>query len=223
MSSPDVLFPSKPSPQLRIYAWSPKYPPAGYEGLIKIGQTTKQNVNDRIRESQGQMQQAYTLHIDEPAERNDGSIIRDTDVIRRLVAKGFENPHFGSAREWVRTTPEAVLSAITELRSGKALSHHRYQSFAMRPEQEAAVRKTLTYYRSIWEEDPTATPRFLWNAKMRFGKHLRLTSSLSACAQSGFLSQHSNQPCRMLGRRISNPTLILKDGSIAMRRRHEAS
>ena len=170
MSSPDVLFPSKPSPQLRIYAWSPKYPPAGYEGLIKIGQTTKQNVNDRIRESQGQMQQAYTLHIDEPAERNDGSIIRDTDVIRRLVAKGFENPHFGSAREWVRTTPEAVLSAITELRSGKALSHHRYQSFAMRPEQEAAVRKTLTYYRSIWEEDPTATPRFLWNAKMRFGK-----------------------------------------------------
>src|SRR5690606_6775159 len=28
----------------------------------------------------------------------------------------------------------------------------------------------LAYYRSIWDEDPAAVPRFLWNAKMRFGK-----------------------------------------------------
>src|SRR4029077_1755272 len=27
-----------------------------------------------------------------------------------------------------------------------------------------------TYYESIWDEDKDAVPRFLWNAKMRFGK-----------------------------------------------------
>ncbi len=40
----------------------------------------------------------------------------------------------------------------------------------MRPEQARAVEQTLSYFDSIWEEDPRAVPRFLWNAKMRFGK-----------------------------------------------------
>ena len=98
----EELLPSKPSARLRIYAWSPKNPPAGYEGLIKVGQTTKEDVRERIRESQGQMQQEFTLHADIIAEREDGSIFRDKDVIQRLKAKGFANPHFGSATEWVR-------------------------------------------------------------------------------------------------------------------------
>jgi hypothetical protein len=40
----------------------------------------------------------------------------------------------------------------------------------MRREQEEAVEQTLAYYRSRWAEDAKAVPRFLWNAKMRFGK-----------------------------------------------------
>lgn len=164
------LFPVKESSRLRIYAWTPKRPPADYEGLIKIGQTTKENVNERIRESQGQMQQDYTLHADVIAEREDGSIFHDTDVIARLVAKGFENPHLGSSREWVRCKPADVLTAIAELRAGEAYTGQRYQNFAMRPEQESAVAQTLAYYQSIWAENPQAAPRFLWNAKMRFGK-----------------------------------------------------
>lgn len=58
----ELLLP-KPSPRLRIYAWTPTNPPTGYEGLIKVGQTTKEDVNERIRQSQGQMQQEYTLHV----------------------------------------------------------------------------------------------------------------------------------------------------------------
>ena len=38
------------------------------------------------------MQQAYTLHVDEPAERSDGTFFRDSDVRQRLIAKGFDNP-----------------------------------------------------------------------------------------------------------------------------------
>ena len=166
----EELLPTKPSARLRIYAWSPKNPPVDYEGLIKVGQTTKENVNDRIRESQGQMQQDYTLHVDVIAERKDGTTFRDTDVIQRLIAKGFENPHIGSASEWVRCTRDDVLTAIAELRRGESYTGKRYETFAMRPEQERAVDKTWAYYQSIWEEDETAVPRFLWNAKMRFGK-----------------------------------------------------
>ena len=166
----DELLPAKSSARLRIYAWSPKNPPAGYEGLIKVGQTTKEDVNDRIRQSQGQMQQEYVLHVHEVAERHDGSAFRDTDVIQRLKAKGFENPHFGSATEWVRCKPTDVLTAITELRKGVEYTGERYQTFTMRPEQARAVEQTIGYYRSIWDENPRAVPRFWWNAKMRFGK-----------------------------------------------------
>ena len=37
-------------------------------------------------------------------------------------------------------------------------------------EQRSAVEKTHAYFHSIWKEDMHAVPRFLWNAKMRFGK-----------------------------------------------------
>lgn len=166
----DSLLPEKPEARLRIYAWSPNDPPAEYAGLIKIGQTTKPDVNARIRESQGQMQQAYTLHVDELAERDDGSVFRDSDVRQRLIDKGFENPVFGSAREWIRCTPDDVLTAITELRTGVKLTGTHHETFPMRPEQVSAVKKAEGYYESIWVEDSAAVPRFLWNAKMRFGK-----------------------------------------------------
>ena len=40
----------------------------------------------------------------------------------------------------------------------------------MRREQAEAVDKTFDYFHSIRAEDEHAVPRFLWNAKMRFGK-----------------------------------------------------
>lgn len=170
VSATSELLPSKSSARLHIYAWSFKNAPVGYEGLIKIGQTTKPDVNERIRQSQGQVQQSYVLHVDEVAERKDGTIFRDIDVIKRLVSKGFENPKLGSSREWVRCAPADVLTAIAELRDGEVYSGRHYQTFPMRPEQREAVERTWGYFNSIWAENPNAVPRFLWNAKMRFGK-----------------------------------------------------
>ena len=164
------LLPAKSAARLRIYAWTPNDPPADYAGLIKVGQTTQTDVNARIKQSQGQMQQAYTLHVDEPAERDDGTVFRDSDVRQRLIEKGFENPIFGSAREWMRCTPADVLTAVTELRTGQKLTGTHHETFSMRPEQARAVAKAHDYYQSIWAENPNAVPRFLWNAKMRFGK-----------------------------------------------------
>jgi hypothetical protein len=165
----EILLP-KPEGRLRIYAWTPNDPPPAYVGLIKVGQTTQADVNDRIRQSQGQMQQAYTLHVDEVAEREDGTTFRDNDVRRRLIDKGFENVVIGASREWMRCSPADVKSAITELRKGLRFETARHETFPMRREQAEAVEVTHDYYQSRWAEDPKAVPRFLWNAKMRFGK-----------------------------------------------------
>jgi hypothetical protein len=165
----EILLP-KPEGRLRIYAWTPNDPPPAYAGLIKVGQTTQADVNDRIRQSQGQMQQAYTLHVDEVAEREDGSTFRDSDVRRRLIEMGFENITIGSSREWMRCSPTDVRAAIVELQKGLRFQSARHETFPMRREQAEAMEVTHDYYQSRWAEDPKAVPRFLWNAKMRFGK-----------------------------------------------------
>jgi hypothetical protein len=165
----EILAP-KPQARLRIYAWTPNDPPPLYVGLIKVGQTTQENVNERIRQSQGQMQQAYTLHVDALAEREDGTVFRDGDVRQRLIDKGFENVVIGSSREWMRCSPADVSTAITELQKGLKLSGTHHETFPMRREQADAVDLTYAYFQSRWAEDTNAVPRFLWNAKMRFGK-----------------------------------------------------
>jgi hypothetical protein len=165
----EILAP-KPEARLRIYAWTPNDPPKAYAGLVKVGQTTQDDVNVRIRQSQGQMQQAYTLHLDEIAEREDGTIFRDSDVRQRLVDKGFEYVYIGASREWMKCTPDDVKTAVTELQKGLRLTGTHHQTFLMRSEQAEAVDKTHSYLHSIWKEDMHAVPRFLWNAKMRFGK-----------------------------------------------------
>ena len=165
----EVLTP-KPEARLRIYAWTPDDPPAAYVGLIKVGQTTREDVNVRIKQSQGQMQQAYTVHVDVPAEREDGSFFLDGDVRQRLIDKGFENVVIGASREWMRCTSDDVRTALTELQKGLRLTGTHHLTFSMRQEQAEAVHKAFGYYNSIWAENADAVPRFLWNAKMRFGK-----------------------------------------------------
>lgn len=166
----EEILAAKPKARLRIYAWTPNDPPPSYAGLIKIGQTTQEDVNARIRQSQGQMQQAYTLHVDALAEREDGTAFRDGDVRQRLIDKGFENVVIGSSREWVRCSPADVSVATTELQRGLRLTGTHHETFPMRREQAEAVKATHAYFVSRWAEDMHAVPRFLWNAKMRFGK-----------------------------------------------------
>lgn len=162
--SEQEIFVQKPESRLRIYAWSTTDIPK-YEGCLKVGQTT-QDVNARIIQSQGQARFSYQLEIDELAEREDGSIFRDSDVRNRLKAKGFENPEL----EWMRCTPRDVQTVITELKTGLRFSGTHQDTFPMRDEQKQAVAQTHDYFHSIWKEDMHAVPRYLWNAKMRFGK-----------------------------------------------------
>ena len=160
------LFQPKAPAKLRIYAYSIDAPT--HLGQLKIGQTTK-SVSERVKQ---QLQTAkitnFSILVDEPAEREDGSSFTDFDVRNRLKEKGFEPV----ALEWMKCKPQDVMTAIQELRKGKAIEGTHHLEFTLRPEQAEAVIKTHDYFFSIWKENMKAVPRFLWNAKMRFGKTL---------------------------------------------------
>ena len=160
----ETILTPKPTARPRIYAYS--IADAAHAGQLKIGQTTR-DVTQRIAE---QLKTAaitnFRIELDEPAERPDGSVFRDHDVRAALIKKGFANPQL----EWVRCTVNDVKTVLTELYTGVKLSGTRPESFPLRAEQLAAVTKTHAYFHSIWQEDMHAAPRFLWNAKMRFGK-----------------------------------------------------
>ena len=160
----DSILKARPQARPRIYAYS--IADADHDGLLKIGQTTR-DVRARVGEQLGTAAITnYRIELDEPAERHDGSIITDHEVRDALKAKGFNNP----TREWMRCSLADVQTVLTELRTGQQLSGRHHQDFAMRREQAQAVELTHRYYTSCWAEDKQATPRFLWNAKMRFGK-----------------------------------------------------
>jgi hypothetical protein len=158
-----ILTP-RPNARPRIYAYS--ITDRAHAGLLKVGQTTR-NVKERVAE---QLKTAaiknYQIELDESAERDDGTIFTDHDIRAALIKKRFENTEL----EWMRCTIKDVRAVLAELRTGQKFSGTRSETFAMRSEQRAAVGKTHAYFHSIWKEDMHAVPRFLWNAKMRFGK-----------------------------------------------------
>jgi molybdopterin-guanine dinucleotide biosynthesis protein len=158
------IFPAKNKSRLRIYAY--RIFDEHHKGALKIGQTT-QDVKARVAQ---QLKTAaiknYEILVDESAERPDGTNFRDFDVRARLKAKGFDSVEL----EWMVCEPDDVRTAIAELQLNKNFSGNHHLTFAPRREQADAILKTHEYFHSVWKEDMHATPRFLWNAKMRFGK-----------------------------------------------------
>ena len=158
------LFPSKGEGRARVYAYA--IHDEAHAGQLKVGQTTR-DVKTRVAE---QLNIAaiknFTIEIDEFAERNDGTTFSDHDLRAHLKKKGFGNPTL----EWMECSVDDVKTAITELKTGAKLSGTHHLTFPPRQEQAEAVLKTYDYFHSVWKEDWNAVPRFLWNAKMRFGK-----------------------------------------------------
>jgi len=159
----EILAP-KPEARPRIYAYS--ITDDAHQGWLKIGQTSR-DVKQRVGE---QLKTAaiknYKIEIDEPATRDDGTFITDREVRAALIEKKFENPEL----EWMCCTVADVKTVLTELRTGQRFTGTHHETFAMRREHAEAVNKTHAYFHSNRKEDMHARPRFLWNAKMRFGK-----------------------------------------------------
>ena len=163
MSKKD-FFPPRPSTNPSIYA----YELVGvitHSGLIKIGFTDR-DARSRIAEQLKTARLKYKIVYEESAMRNNGSSFTDHDIHRYLRKQGFQN----SEGEWFKCNIKDVKAAVWAIKSGEQNEDNRTLSFSMRPEQEEAINKTITYFRSFKKENSDQTPHFLWNAKMRFGK-----------------------------------------------------
>ncbi len=142
-----------------------------HDGYIKVGYTDRADVDKRIREQLHTAALNCKVLLKESAMRSDGTCFTDKDVHRILRRKGFAQLNAGADHnEWFACTESDVLAAITELRTGKRTDGQRTWTFAMRNEQKAAVEMTLNYFKQAKVEDNARPPKFLWNAKMRFGK-----------------------------------------------------
>jgi hypothetical protein len=159
----DEILAPKPEGRPRIYAYAIHN--EAHKGQLKIGQTTR-NVKQRVAEQVKTAAIDYTIELDESAARDDGSIFTDHQVRAALVKRGAANV----VLEWMRCSIKDIKSVLAELRTGQTFAGSRAETFPMRREQADAVEKTYDYFHSIWEEAEHAAPRFLWNAKMRFGK-----------------------------------------------------
>lgn len=161
---PQQFFPTRPAADPRIYAY--ELPSSSeHAGLIKVGYTTRKSV-DRIHEQLGTAGITPKVLLDEPAVRYDGSYFNDRDVHRVLRKKGVIN----TEGEWFKSTLNQVKAAILGVQSGEENLENRTQDFKMRPEQLKAVEMTAQYFNKTHQDSSQSTPRFLWNAKMRFGK-----------------------------------------------------
>lgn len=160
----DSLFPPRPQIHPKIYAYRLLNAP-DRGGLLKVGYTTRK-VADRVREQLQTSGLKYKIVLEESAWRGDGTAYTDHEVHRALQQAGVTRVD----GEWFACTVDEVRAAIIAVRNRTTLQQDRTQAFAMRPEQSAAVEKTAAYFKTMLKEQPGKPPRFLWNAKMRFGK-----------------------------------------------------
>ena len=160
------FFPLRPEANPKIYAYEDTNPQ--YSGLLKIGYTTK-DVQQRVAQQYPTLRPGkppYCIVLEESAMRHDGSSFTDHEVHRYLRKQGIANPE----GEWFRCSKREVKAAIISIRERRENEEQRTETFSMRPEQQAAVDKTSTYFTNYYKENKDKTPHFLWNCKMRFGK-----------------------------------------------------
>lgn len=158
-----------------IYAYSD----IRFPGCLKVGYTERP-IEERMHEHYPTLlpgnQKPYKVEYTESALTEDGAVFMDHDVHRMLEANGIhaERDRKNKKTEWYRCNVDEVKHAIFAVKHYKATMTERTQSFSMRPEQRRAVAQTRAYFEAQDKEQgkkhPNHTPKFLWNAKMRFGK-----------------------------------------------------
>lgn len=163
------FFPQRPTVTPTIYAYR-LLGVDSHKGYLKVGYTNR-TAKERIDEQLHTSKIRYEIVLTESAMTNDGSCFTDKNVHKLLERKGFHrlNP-LDKTDEWFDCSMEDVKAAILSLRTGSENVENRTQSFGMRPEQFRAVEQTKSYFEQAVKEEPNRIPKFLWNAKMRFGK-----------------------------------------------------
>lgn len=142
-----------------------------HDGYIKIGYTDRENTENRIKEQLHTASIPFKVLFKESAMRSDGTCFTDKDVHRLLKHKGFRQLNEGKDHnEWFCCSEKEALETIEEVRTGIRFEGQRTWNFSMRKEQQTAVQMAKDYFEQSKKDDPDRPSKFLWNAKMRFGK-----------------------------------------------------
>lgn len=177
-----------------IYVFSIPNSPA-HVGKFKVGQATlhtdkgldeitQQDIDTaarkRINEYTKTAEIGYDLHHTELAirEEEDGRLTGFTDynVHDVLIRSGFPKaPIFEKKRnsEWFSADLFTIKAAIAAVKDGKnvipgGMISNEARSIKLRDEQEQAIVETIKVFNRLSRRGEVS--RFLWNAKMRFGK-----------------------------------------------------
>ena len=163
------FFPQRPKVTPTIYAYR-LVGVESHKGFLKVGYTDR-SAKERIDEQLHTSKVKYEIVLVESAMSNDGSCFTDKDVHKLLERNGLRrlNP-LDRTDEWFKCSVSDVMAAILSLRTGTSNVENRTQNFEMRPEQFRAVKQTKEYFEQSLKDEPNRVPKFLWNAKMRFGK-----------------------------------------------------
>lgn len=153
----------------KIYAFEHIDVPA-HKGYIKVGYTDRE-VSVRVKEINHTSGLKYKILGSWSAIRNDGSFFMDHEVHKVLKKKHISTLNEGEDNnEWFKCTIKDVEAAVIAVTTDSENLENRCQTFSMRPEQEKAVNRTEEYFLAAIKENKDKAPKFLWNAKMRFGK-----------------------------------------------------
>ncbi|MDY6346986.1 MAG: restriction endonuclease [Bacteroidales bacterium] len=166
MQSTDQILPNSHRKVPQIYM----YDDVAFPGWIKIGQTGRQDVNERIDEQHPITEPYKTYHLlwHDNAFYADGSgeSFGDHDLHDYLRRMGKE-----LVGEWCRCSLREAQAAYVAVRHRDTdIKTVRDLDYEMRDEQAQAVRQTADYFAKMDEEEPDRPSHYLWNAKMRFGK-----------------------------------------------------
>lgn len=155
----------------KIYGYSlPSVP--SHEGLVKVGQTEKDDPRTRISQQVSTAGLNYDLLFHRNAVRNDGKLFSDSELHRYYLQRGFKRAVLNQqASEWFNFGDLHLAAELADdyinLDYTAVQVSDDHLDYILRPEQADAVNKTLDYWKN-----PVHGTEFLWNAKPRFGKTL---------------------------------------------------
>jgi len=139
-------------------------------GYIKIGYT-EDSIDERVKQINHTAAMKYEIVFRGVAMREDGTSFTDHDIHALLRKRGIPQLNYGTDRnEWFKCSLKQLEGAFNSLLTRTRFDPERTQSFKMRPEQAAAVKRTSDYFHDFEHKEAGRLPKFLWNAKMRFGK-----------------------------------------------------
>ena len=166
MATTEQILPTMRRAVPQIYM----YDDTSFPGWIKIGQTTRADVRQRIDEQHPITEPHKTYHLlwHDNAFYADGSgeSFSDHDLHEVLRRMGKE-----LIGEWCRCSLREAKAAYVAVRHRDTqVETVRDLDYKMREEQEKAVKDTADYFALMDSEEPDRPSHYLWNAKMRFGK-----------------------------------------------------